>query len=53
MKIALLTHFVLATEFAQEAQQGSPFTQMLFFMSFIFLLYYFLAFAPLQCCCLI
>lgn len=46
MKIALMTHFVLATEFAQEAQQGSPFTQMLFFMSFIFLLYYFIYARP-------
>ncbi len=48
MKVLLLSHVVLATEFAQEAQQGSPFTQMLFFMSFIFLLYYFIYARPVQ-----
>ena len=47
MKIALLTHFVVATQYAQEAEQGgSPFMQMLFFMSFIFLLYYFIYARP-------
>ena len=47
MKIAMLTHFVLATQYAQEAEQGgSPFMQMLFFMSFIFLLYYFIYARP-------
>ena len=34
------TNFVMATNFAQDQAQGSPFMQMLFFMSFIFMLYW-------------
>lgn len=48
MKLAFLTNIVIATQYAQEAEQGSPFTQMLFFMSFIFLLYYFIYARPVQ-----
>lgn len=46
MKIALFTHIIVATQHAQEAQPESPFTQILFFMSFIFLLYYFIYARP-------
>ena len=41
MNMDLFTHIVVATQYAQEAEQGgSPFLQMVFFMSFIFLLYW-------------
>ena len=47
MKIALLTHIVVATQYAQEAEQaGSPFLQMVLFMMFIFVLYYFIYAKP-------
>ena len=46
MKIFAYETLVLATQQAQEAPQGSPITQMLFFVSFIFLLYYFIYARP-------
>ena len=46
MKIFAYESLVLATQHAQETPQGSPITQMLFFVSFIFLLYYFIYARP-------
>jgi preprotein translocase subunit YajC len=41
MNMEILTHIVVATQYAQEAEQGgSPFMQMIIFMIFIFLLYW-------------
>ena len=46
MKIVGLDTAIVATQFAQDAAQEGGFTQMLFFMSFIFLLYYFIYARP-------
>ena len=41
MNLDILTHIVIATQYAQEAEQGgSPFLQMIIFMMFILALYW-------------
>lgn len=48
MTTHLFNTIVIGVASAQEAQAGSSITQMLFFISFIFMLYYFIYARPVQ-----
>ena len=48
MTIQILHTVVAVSTSAQEAQAGSSFGQMLFFISFIFMMYYFIYARPVQ-----